>query len=121
MYIYSYIQAGSCSSSKGSHTPAGEFPLSHLAKKCRRMLRNPQIQRVLNDYRGPGFLAVVKFSSYHTPSPVGKCLSFSVFLCVAGQTYRRREGKGAKEEPNRTAARKPGLLQIIQYSLPRFL
>jgi hypothetical protein len=98
MYIYSSIQAGSCSSSKGSHTPAGEFPLSHLAKKCRRMLRNPRIQRELNDYRGPGFIIIVRFGSYPNPSPVSKCLSFSAFLCVAGRTYRRRGGKGTKEK-----------------------
>jgi hypothetical protein len=43
------------------------------------------------------------------------CLSFSVFLCVAGQA---RVGEEVGVEPNQTTTRKPGPLKIIQYSLP---
>jgi hypothetical protein len=43
----------------------------------------------------PGFLAVVWFSSSPTHSPThlpsASCLSFSVFLCVAGRPYWLRE------------------------------
>jgi hypothetical protein len=49
----------------------------------------PAYQRVLNDffiYRGPSFLAVVRFGS-SPPLPSASCPSFSVFLCVAGQAY----------------------------------
>jgi hypothetical protein len=51
-------------------------------------------------YRGPGFLAVVKFGAMPTPSPppflsAAICFSFSVFMCVAGwawsQSYDHKE------------------------------
>ncbi len=47
-------------------------------------------------YRGSGVLAVVLFGSSPTTSPpAASCLSFSVFLCVAGRAYwRRGRGKG---------------------------
>ncbi len=42
-------------------------------------------------YRGPGSLAVVWFGSSPalspTPPPWAACLSFSVFLCLAGRAY----------------------------------
>ncbi len=55
-------------------------------------------------YRGPRFLAVAWFGSSTTPSPhylpSASCLSFSVFLCVAGRAYWRERrvggGDGAK-------------------------
>jgi hypothetical protein len=49
--------------------------------------------------------------------PYASCLSFSVFLCVAGRASTDgREGVG--EEPNHTTAeRKTDPLEIIQYSL----
>jgi hypothetical protein len=56
-------------------------------------------------YRGPGFLAVVRFGSYPTlPPPV----SLSQSSCM---------WEGVGEELNHTTARKPGPPQIIQYSL----
>ncbi len=62
------------------------------------------IQRVLNERRGPGFLAdVVWFGSSPTPSsplPSASCFSYSVFLCVPGRPYSRESegtsGGGAK-------------------------
>ncbi len=45
---------------------------------------------------GPGFLAVVWFGSSPTPSPLASCLSFPVFLFVAGRAYLRGGGGGAK-------------------------
>jgi hypothetical protein len=41
-------------------------------------------QRVLNDYRGPGFLAVVLFGSSPTPSPLSRQLARSA-------THRKTE------------------------------
>jgi hypothetical protein len=59
-------------------------------------------------YRWPGFLAVIRFGSVHNPSPPplpsASCLSFSVFLCVAGRAYWRVGG--GDEEPNHTTPRK---------------
>ncbi len=57
------------------------------------------------NYRGPGFLAVIWFGSLPTPSPPpalpsASCLSFAVFLCVAGWAYWRVGGRGGGEEPN---------------------
>ncbi len=49
-------------------------------------------------YRWPGFLAVIRFGSVHNTSPTLPsviCLSFSVFLCVAGPAYCREGGRGA--------------------------
>jgi hypothetical protein len=46
-------------------------------------------------YRGPGFFAVARCGSSPTPFPSfppASCLSFSVFLCVAGQAYWREKG-----------------------------
>jgi hypothetical protein len=69
-------------------------------------------------YREPCFLAVVRFGSSPTPFPSARCLSSSVFLCVAGRAYWRK--KGVREDPKHTtAAGEPGPLQIIQYSLQR--
>ena len=48
-------------------------------------------------YRGPGFLPVVWFGSTPTPFPhlpSASCLSFSVFLYVAGQIYWWERGEG---------------------------
>ncbi len=65
-------------------------------------------------YRGPGFFAVVWFGRLHAlplpPLPSESCLSFSVFLCVAGGAYGREKGEGVCVEPNQTTARKSGLL-----------
>jgi hypothetical protein len=51
-------------------------------------------------YGGPGFLGVVWFASSPTsclPLPsAASCLPISVFLCVAGRTYRRGRGGGAR-------------------------
>ncbi len=40
--------------------------------------------------------------------PSASCLSFPVFLCVAGWAYLRKGRKGVGEEPNHTTAREPG-------------
>ncbi len=65
-------------------------------------------------YRGPGFLPIVLFGSSPTPFPPlrsASCLSFSVFLCVAGRAYwREKRGDGLGDKPNHTTARKPGPL-----------
>ncbi len=45
-------------------------------------------------YRGPGFLAVVWFIP--PPLPSANCLSFSVFLCLAGRAYYRERGGGGE-------------------------
>jgi hypothetical protein len=54
-------------------------------------------------YRGPGFLAIEWFGSSPVPLPLlqsASCLSFSVFLYVAGRAYWRERrgscGRGAK-------------------------
>ncbi len=70
-------------------------------------------------YRGPGCLAVVWVGSSPTPSPTvpsASSLSCSVFYSVllVELTDGRR---GGGEEPNHMTSRKPGHLQIIQYSL----
>jgi hypothetical protein len=44
-------------------------------------------------YRWPCFLAVVWFGSSPTPFLVTSCLSFSIFLCVAGRAYWRERGE----------------------------
>jgi hypothetical protein len=49
-----------------------------------------------------------------TTSPAS-CLSFSVFLYVAGRAYWRESGEGVGEEPNQTTARKLG--SSINYSI----
>jgi hypothetical protein len=48
------------------------------------------------NYRGPGFLAVVRSGSSPTPTPFSSatCLCFSVFLCVASRAYWRNKGGG---------------------------
>ncbi len=62
-------------------------------------------------YRGSGFLVVVWFGSTHLlPLPWASCLSFSVFLCVAGRAYWLEKGGCVGEEPNHSTARKQGLL-----------
>jgi hypothetical protein len=48
------------------------------------------------------------------PYPLSRQQVVSVFLCVSGGII---DGRGEGEEPNYTTARKPGPLQIIQYSL----
>jgi len=48
-------------------------------------------------YRGPSFLAVVRFSSTPTPSlplPSANCLFFLVILCIAGPAYCWERGGG---------------------------
>jgi hypothetical protein len=79
-------------------------------------------QRVLNDLqRTKLFLAVVWFGSSPTPSPLSRqqLSDGRVFLslCVAGRAYWRNRGEGVDVETNHTIARKPGPLEIIQYSL----
>ncbi len=72
-------------------------------------------------YRGPGFLAVARFGSSTTPSPLSrrKVVSLSQSSCVSPVVLTHGKGGWEKvgEEPNHTTARKPGLLSIIQYSL----
>ncbi len=66
-------------------------------------------QRVLNEYRGPGFLVSP------SPSPVSK---FSLFLSLTEcRRWSLLTGECVGEELNHTTARKPGPLYIIQYSL----
>jgi hypothetical protein len=48
----------------------------------------------------------------YTFSSVSK---LSLFLSVAGRANDGRGAEGEGEEPNRTTARKPGPLKIIQY------
>jgi hypothetical protein len=63
-------------------------------------------QRILNDYRGPGFLTVTWFGSSPTPFvtlPPTSCFSFLVLARVG-------------EEPTYTTVRKPGLQLITKYS-----
>jgi hypothetical protein len=71
------------------------------------------VQRVLNDYKGTGFLEVVWFGSTpaHSPPHVTK-----LDRRHKGETTCWL-GKGAGVEPNHTIAWKPGLLLIIQNSL----
>ncbi len=61
-------------------------------------------------------------SHHHLSS---SCLSFSVFLCVAGRAYWQERGVewecGGGGEPNHTTARKPCPLKIIQYSLVPYM
>jgi hypothetical protein len=66
-------------------------------------------------YRGPGFLAVVWSGSSPHPLPLLPS-SFSVLLRVVGWAYWKERGKEGVGESN-TTARKPGPLEIIQYSL----
>ncbi len=50
-------------------------------------------------HRGPGFLVVEWFGTPPTTPPVlpwTRCLSFSVFLSVAGQAYWQEKGREAK-------------------------
>jgi hypothetical protein len=50
------------------------------------------------NYRGPGLLAVAWFGSSPNPFPLSlsatSCLSFSVFLGIAGRAYSRTRGRG---------------------------
>ena len=56
--------------------------------------------------------------SLPTPFPLSRQpKKFLSFLFVAGRAYWLDRGEGVGEEPNHTTARKPGPLQIIQYSL----
>ncbi len=73
----------------------------------RRKKINVVQQGVLNDYRGPGFLAVILFGSSVTPSPVINELGRR-----NGGRLRKREKllNGADKEPNQTTARKPSPL-----------
>jgi hypothetical protein len=65
-------------------------------------------------YRGPGFLAVVRFGSSPNPLPLldQQVVSLSQSFCVlpVELTDRGGGGRGAGEELNHTMARKPGLL-----------
>ncbi len=62
-------------------------------------------------YRGPGFSAVVLFSSSPTPFPPSSLSNLSLLLCLS---VRRRSSLLTGV---RGWARKPGPLEIIQYSL----
>jgi hypothetical protein len=70
-------------------------------------------------YRGAGFLAVVGFGSKSTPSPPTH--PFSKLDWRHTGRLRKKDslltGEGAGVEPNHTTARKPGPLEIMQYSL----
>ncbi len=68
----------------------------------------------IENYRGPGFLAVVLFGSFPAPSPLSsqQVVSLSRSSCVS--KFELTEGKG---EGGGGTARKPGPLLIIQYSL----
>jgi hypothetical protein len=49
-------------------------------------------------YRGPDFLATVWFGSSPSPPSPASCLSFSVFLCVAGPAYWwEKRGRGRSQ------------------------
>jgi hypothetical protein len=65
-------------------------------------------------YRVPGFLVVVGFP----PSlPYANCLSFYSLPVCRRSSLLMGGGGGRGKEPNHTTARKPGLLQSINYSL----
>ncbi len=74
-------------------------------------------------YRGSGFLAFIWYGSSPTPYlpfPTTNCLSFSVFLCVAGRAHwQERGGAGGlgRSQIIRLREKKTGPLYIIQYSL----
>jgi hypothetical protein len=64
-------------------------------------------------YRGPGFLAVECLAPNPPPppppSPVSKLyLGHSLPVCCPAELTDVRVGEGVGEEPNHTAARKPG-------------
>ncbi len=57
--------------------------------------------------KGQTLLAVVWFDSYPTPFPPllsASCLSFSDFLCIAGQAYWRKGGGGGAKSSEREKA-----------------
>jgi hypothetical protein len=74
-------------------------------------------------YSVPGFLAVVRallppsLPPSPLPSPSAICLSFSFFLCVASVAYRRRGGKGGKEQKKSYDGEKAWSSISINYSL----
>jgi hypothetical protein len=75
-------------------------------------------------YRGPVFLAVVWLGSSPTPSPPLSrqqlvSLYVSLSVCRWSSLLTGEGGEGVGEEPNNTAARKPGPLLIIRYYLPK--
>ncbi len=73
-------------------------------------------------YREPGFLVVVWFSAQPIPSPLSP-VSSADDTHEDGERetncWREKVGKGVGEKRNLTPARKPGPLNIIQYSLLR--
>ncbi len=83
-----------------------------------RQLAEPEMYSVLYTREFELFIEDQAFSpSYDLapspplpPLPSASCLSFSVFLCVAGRAYWREMGDGVGEEPNHTTARKSGPL-----------
>ncbi len=56
-------------------------------------------------HKRPCFLAIVWFGSSLPPLSSANCLSYSVFLCVAGPAYWRTGEDGAGVEPNHTTSR----------------
>jgi hypothetical protein len=73
-------------------------------------------------YRGPNFFAIVWFSSSPIPFPhlpCASCLSFSVFMCIVGQAYRRERGSRGGWGRSQIIRRPESLVlyKIIQYSL----
>jgi hypothetical protein len=75
-------------------------------------------------YSGPGFLVVVRFGFSPVPFPHLSPQQLLYYLFLSLPLCRRSslltgEGGGGEvdEEPSDTIARKPGPLQIIQYSL----
>ncbi len=84
---------------------------------------SPKFREYWMIYWGTCFLAVVWFGS-HTPSPYPpRCLFFLSFLVCRRSSLLTGKGKGGWEvvEPSHTTARKPGALQIIQYSPAKFI
>ncbi len=69
-------------------------------------------------YRGQAFCGLMIRLLAHPLPPLlsASCLSFSVFLRVAGPAYWP-EGGGGADETNHTTTRKSGPLEITQYSL----
>jgi hypothetical protein len=99
----------------------GRKKYMHRMYECCRTIsyyKNFGWKEKIRGYRIAWFIEDQTFSQFYdlTPPsslPSANCLSFSVFLCVAGQGYwrKREEGVGAKSYHGET----PGLLNIIQY------
>jgi hypothetical protein len=79
--------------------------------KCDTVRWNSWILRLILNYLVPGFLTVGWFGSSPTPSspplPLSSCLSFSVFLCVAGySSYKSYPDSNYSRTSSRAVARK---------------